>query len=81
MIIKSLYQTRWSRSQEFIPIESCPHTTITVSQFNLGEGWKDTTLSYPSTLLTPEQVLEFAKALTAAAELAIEWSNNPPQNS
>ena len=80
MEIKPLYETEGVRIQEFAPLSDRRTFTVTVSQHNRhGDGWQPATVSYPSSRLSNEQVLELARALTAAAHLAMEWTNNPPK--
>ena len=69
------------RMKEFMPLLDSLTFAVTVSQFYRGNKWQPATISYPSSQLSNEQVLKLARALTAAAHLAIEWTNNPPKAS
>ena len=84
MVIKPIYKTDSTRIQEYVPLSDPDYKTftVTVSQykdFMEDDNWLPATVSYPSSRLSNEQVLELAAALTAAAQLAMEWTNNPPK--
>lgn len=78
-----LYQTDSARIQGFAPLpKTRPHTRITVAQHKEfgGNKWEPATVNFPS-IGSQESgdVIAFANTLLVAAELAQEWTKNPPK--